>query len=124
VSGRALALTAVTASVIAAAGVLVAGAILHHSTPPTLARAPLPAPPQIGVVEQTLIRSARRGVDLRASQRESLDRAGWVNRARGIAKIPIDDAMDLVVDAPLARRALAGAGARAPAPETDGRSGI
>lgn len=55
-----------------------------------------PAPTTIGTVEQTLVLEGRRGTKLRAEQRASLDRWGWVDRDAGVARIPIDRAMDLV----------------------------
>jgi len=55
------------------------------------------APQTIGTVEQTLVNASRRGLDLRAEQQKQLQRYGWVDRDAGIATIPIDRAMDLVV---------------------------
>jgi hypothetical protein len=53
---------------------------------------------EIGLVERSLIRRTRRGLNLEAAQRESLRHFGWVDRQHGIAKIPIDRAIDLVTD--------------------------
>jgi hypothetical protein len=61
---------------------------------------PSPAPPEIGTIEQTLATSAERGIDLKNAQREALDRYGWSDRDAGLAKIPIDRAMDLVLEGP------------------------
>ena len=58
--------------------------------------APPTAPPELGTVEQTLVRSARRGLDLEEAQRRSLAQWGWVDRPRGVARIPIERAIDLV----------------------------
>jgi hypothetical protein len=73
-----------------------------------------PAPPrasaQIGIVEQTLIRSTRRGLDLNDVQRRELTRWGWADRARGLARIPIDQAMDLAADQDFVRRMQSGTG--------------
>jgi hypothetical protein len=54
-------------------------------------------------VEQTPIWDTRVGEDLRDAQRRELERWGWVDRRAGIAKIPIERAMDLVVDEGAAR---------------------
>ena len=67
--------------------------------------APRRAPDQIGIVEQTLIRESRRGLDERDRQAESLRHFGWVDRPHGIARIPIGEAMTLVVDPAFMRRA-------------------
>jgi hypothetical protein len=66
----------------------------------TVGAVPPPAPSrqaEIGPVEQTPIRETERGLDLVREQRRSLDRWGWVDRSRGVAQIPIDRAIDLVV---------------------------
>ena len=66
-----------------------------RGAPPRVS-APRPPPPEIGIVEQTLARDARRGLDLRDAQRRSLEQWGWVDRSRGIARVPIERAIDLV----------------------------
>ncbi len=49
---------------------------------------------------------------MRARQLDRLESYGWVDREREIAHIPIDDAMDLVLqDEPIARDGAAGGGA-------------
>jgi hypothetical protein len=58
---------------------------------------PSVAPPTLGIIEQTLIEHEKRGVDQRSVEEERLHRYGWVDRAEGIAHIPIDKAMDLIV---------------------------
>ncbi len=55
------------------------------------------APPTLGLIEQTLIEHEARGVDERRVEEERLHRYGWVDRARGVAHIPIEEAMDMVV---------------------------
>jgi hypothetical protein len=60
--------------------------------------APSAAPASMGSVEQTLILGPPRGIDTRREQRASLDRWGWVDRDAGIARIPVERAMDLVAD--------------------------
>jgi hypothetical protein len=56
------------------------------------------APREIGIVDQTLIENEAYGQRLRESQRRSLDRYGWVDRPSGVARIPIERAIDLVVE--------------------------
>lgn len=58
--------------------------------------APSAAPTTLGTVEQGLLVGPPRGLDLRRDQRATLDRWGWVDRDAGIARIPIERAMDLV----------------------------
>lgn len=55
------------------------------------------APPTLGIIEQTLIEHEARGVQQRRLEEERLHQYGWVDRARGVAHIPIDKAMDLFV---------------------------
>ena len=57
-----------------------------------------PLPTTVGTVEQTLVHSTERGVSLRVEQRAALEKWGWADRDAGLATIPIDRAMDLVVD--------------------------
>lgn len=55
------------------------------------------APPTLGIIEQTLIEHEARGTEQRRVEEERLHRYGWVDRDHGVARIPIDKAMDLVV---------------------------
>lgn len=57
-----------------------------------------PPPPQVGTVETSLILGPARGIALRDRQRETLDQYGWADRDAGRARIPIDEAMNLVVE--------------------------
>ncbi len=57
---------------------------------------PRPAPRTLSHIEQTPIWQTRVGLDLRDAQRRDLESWGWIDRRAGIAKIPIDRAMDLV----------------------------
>lgn len=64
-------------------------------------RGPLPIPPEvglskIGMVEQQLYDLSVRGERDRAARLERLRAFGWVDRAGGVAHIPIDRAMELV----------------------------
>lgn len=54
-----------------------------------------------GPLEQSLIIDTRRGLDLKRDQKASLARWGWVDRDAGIARIPIERAIDLVVERPI-----------------------
>ena len=54
-------------------------------------------PREIEQVDQTLIERDDYGPRMRERQRRELERYGWVDRARGVARIPIGRAMDLVV---------------------------
>ena len=66
-------------------------------------RPALPLPPEIGttkiaLVEQQLFESGPlRGDRVRAAQRARLEGAGWVDQRAGVAHIPIERAMALVV---------------------------
>ena len=55
------------------------------------------APDQLSHIEETLIWNTRRGLDLRERQRAELQNWGWVDRKAGLAIIPIDEAIDIVV---------------------------
>jgi hypothetical protein len=81
---------------IAAAGLLLRVDRPDHGR----ATAPLPAraPDEIGHVEQSLVESTRRGLDLQDRQRAALGRYGWVDRDAGIARIPIERAIDLTLE--------------------------
>ncbi|HEX9051624.1 MAG TPA: hypothetical protein VF841_13920 [Anaeromyxobacter sp.] len=62
---------------------------------------PVPIPPEvgrskIGLVEQQQFDVAVRGERDRAARLERLGTYGWVDRAAGVAHVPIDVAMELV----------------------------
>jgi hypothetical protein len=56
------------------------------------------APRQIAGIHQTPIERDRHGWELRERQRRSLEKYGWIDHDRGIAQIPIDRAIDIVID--------------------------
>jgi hypothetical protein len=63
---------------------------------------PMPKPPEIGqskigMVEQQLFDVSVRGLRDRDARLERLRSYGWVNREGGVAHIPIDRAMEMVV---------------------------
>jgi hypothetical protein len=77
-----------------------------------VAHGPLSTPAEIGkskigMVEQQLFDVAIRGTEDREKRQERLRSYGWVSRDAGVAHMPIDRAMELVVK---------GARPRAPAP--------
>ena len=76
---------------LAAVGWLMGGVTTAYGTPPP------GAPTTIGTVEQTLILDAQRGPKEQASARAKLGALEWVDRDAGLARIPIERAMDLVV---------------------------
>jgi hypothetical protein len=57
-----------------------------------------PLPATVGTVEQSLVRETARGVTQRTEQTAALERWGWVDRDAGVATIPIDRAIDVVVE--------------------------
>jgi hypothetical protein len=92
---------AVVSLVVGAVGVLVAGLVLHATTGALrldLAgrEGPRAVPRSIAHVEQTPIWTARVGLDLREAQRRELGTWGWTDRSAGVARIPIDRAIDIV----------------------------
>jgi len=52
---------------------------------------------KIGIVEQQPFAQTRTGPEWKAEQRRRLDGYGWVDRKEGLVRIPVDRAMDLVV---------------------------
>ncbi len=104
VSSAVLTRIAVAGLVVAAVGVFVAGALLESTTGalrPDLAGrgGPRAAPETLSQVEQTPIRETRTASDLRQMQLRDLEGWGWVDRKKGLAKIPIDQAMEIVAKA-------------------------
>jgi len=77
--------------------------ILYHDRAAALGGFPVPAtieraPRDISGVKQTLILYDRRGQRLREEQLRRLESFGWVDRRGGIVHIPIDDAIDWLVE--------------------------
>ena len=105
VASRSVVKVTVVGLLTGALGVLCAGVILVASTgslKPSLAgpKGQQPAESQISQVEQTPIGDARRGLDLREAQERELERWGWVDRQAGRATIPIETAIDVLVEEP------------------------
>lgn len=65
---------------------------------PTRTRAPTWSPEPVSGVEQGRAGRAARGQREAARARRALERYGWLDRDRGLARIPVDEAMDLLVD--------------------------
>jgi hypothetical protein len=95
-------ITAVTVGsvVVMFVALVIAWTLLSHwsTAPLETTRA---APRTIGTLEQSLIIDVKRGLDLRDEQEKSLHRWSWVDRDAGVARIPIERAMELVVDRPI-----------------------
>lgn len=61
---------------------------------------PLPAEvgePKIGMVEQQPFETARTGEEWAAAQRRRLESYGWVDRRTGLVHVPIEQAMERVL---------------------------
>jgi len=101
VASRKVSAILMTAIVVMIAAVAIAGWILSStmSRLPTHPQASAPvASSQIAGIHQTPIERDRHGWTLHDQQRRSLDEYRWVNREREIAQIPIDRAMQMIVD--------------------------
>ena len=103
VAGRKLATIGAAALVVGVVGVFFAAAIVIETSGSLRPNAagPLgvrPAPAAIARVAQTPIWTTEEGIDDNRRQRAKLETLGWANRAGGMARIPIEDAMDLVVE--------------------------
>jgi hypothetical protein len=103
VAARQVAITGIVAAVIGTLGVFFAGLLLTSATgalrPDVAGKTGRRAPGRtLSRVEQTPVEVRRTGIDLRDRQQRELDSWGWVDRDAGIAKIPIERAIDLLVD--------------------------
>jgi hypothetical protein len=106
VPGRLLTGIALCALVISVLAVVASTALLDASSTGKLGGGPAErvekygevAPPTIGLIEQTLIEHEDRGLSQRRGEEARLHAYGWVDRPRGVAHIPIERAMALVVD--------------------------
>jgi hypothetical protein len=100
-AGRIMAV-AVAAIVIGAAGVFFAGALLFATVGTLRPNAAGPEGPKrasrtLSQIEQTPVMVTRTGIDMRDSQRRELETWGWVDHNSGVAKIPIERAIDVVI---------------------------
>lgn len=53
---------------------------------------------KIGMVEQQLFENANRARTLAAEKQRQLSTYGWVDRQRGVVRLPIDRAIDLTLE--------------------------
>jgi hypothetical protein len=102
VASRSLVRIGVVSVVLGAVGVLAAGGLLAMSegeVKPSFAgpTGQPTAPRELSRVEQTPIWDTRVAEELRDEHRRDLAAWGWADRDAGIARIPIERAMDLVV---------------------------
>jgi hypothetical protein len=106
VAERTITRVALIALVISVVAVLVSTALLGRAGQARLGGGPAErvekhgyvAPQNIGLIEQTLIEHEEEGLYRRALQERRLESYGWVDRARGVAHIPIKRAMALMVE--------------------------
>jgi hypothetical protein len=86
------------AGVVFAIAVAIAGALLAGVTgrvrPGTTSR---PGTAEISGIEQTPTPETRAGLDLREAQRRELDRWSWIDRDAGLVAMPIERAIDRLV---------------------------
>jgi hypothetical protein len=91
----------VTVWVLIAGGILsaIAGLVLtarsHTLAPAASASAPVRPEPEVSNIHTELFGGPGAGERLKAVQRNGLEHYGWVDRSRGLVRIPIDVAMDL-----------------------------
>jgi hypothetical protein len=94
VEGRSIARVGVASGVVFVVSLVVAAALLGVFS--TRSAAVASAPPASGTVERTLLLGTPRGLEQRARARESLSRWEWVDRDAGVARIPVDRAIDII----------------------------
>lgn len=84
--------------VVAAALLLVssAGSVRVSALPP--GEVQRPATVHIGEIKQTDIYRTAWGQELLSAQKKQLERYRWIDKERGVAQIPIEKAMDVVVE--------------------------
>jgi hypothetical protein len=102
IPGRRLAKIAAFAVGVGLIGVLLSALLLETNTHGIRGHlpegaSPRPAGTSIAHIEQTPLFGAASGLELRSRQRAELSRYRWVDRDAGLAAIPIERAMDLVV---------------------------
>ena len=98
---RRIALVTAAAAVTVVVALLVAWGLLEAWGQEPRRAAPPVAPRTIGTLEQTLILHTERGIELRREQEAELRRWGWIDRDAGVARIPIETAMELMAAHPL-----------------------
>jgi len=101
IRGRPVIVTASVSIVIAALGVLVSSLLLFANTGRIAGGAEVPSYPvarTVAGIHQTPADGPADGLDQVARARRSLDQYGWADRAGGVARIPIDRAIQWFVD--------------------------
>lgn len=100
---RNIAAVTVTSIVITVIALIVAWVLFERWTPARRdeAGSPPPAPSTISTVEQSLILHTERGQELRTKQESALTRWEWADRDAGVARIPVEKAIDLLAASPL-----------------------
>jgi len=89
----------VVSLVLFAAGIMWSSAILHRDTKRAeeatgLARQPTLGKAEIGIVDQVPFNGDHRLADWRQERAARLNSYGWVDRAKGIAHVPIERALE------------------------------
>jgi hypothetical protein len=64
---------------------------------PALSIRNAPVPPPRDTLERTLVANTERGPELQRKRAQELSSWGWIDRDAGIARMPIDEAIDLTV---------------------------
>ncbi len=95
INGARTSLVIVVAFVIGAAAI---GAVLGLMGGKARAQAPPVTPPPAPRLEQKPIEASAPGLELRARKQKELSRYAWVDREHGVVAIPIETAMQLVVE--------------------------
>jgi hypothetical protein len=102
VAARSLVMVGIVGVAVGAVGVFFAGLVLvagvgalHPSSAGP--GGPKAASREISNIEQTPVRDTRQGLDLREDQLRELESWRWIDRDAGLAAIPIDQAIDIVV---------------------------
>ena len=106
VHGRTLVRVALAALAISVLAVVASTALLGRTGQAELGGGPAArvaqhgyvAPRAIGLVEQTLIEHEEHGLEQRRVEEERLKTYGWVDRAHGVAHIPVERAMTMIVE--------------------------
>lgn len=98
---RKIAVVTLASLVVTSAALVVAWWLLAAWAPTPSRTRPRVAPQTIGGLEQSLILHTERGIALRRQQAATLERSEWIDRDAGLARIPIETAIDILVASPL-----------------------
>lgn len=100
IPGWSIVAVAISAVIIGVGSVLISSELLtrwQHGLEGGPPPRPAQAPRTVGMVEQTLIADDRLGLRIAAEKRAELERYGWVDRQKGLIRIPIERAFDLLL---------------------------